>query len=177
MGPTGSGKSNFLDKLIGGKANFAVASLESQSSDVVAVRVKKHPLYKDSIVILDTPGFDNVLKSDLEILEMVSQWLLDVHHMKIRIKGILYFHRITDTRVSGAPNRNMRLMGDLCGTKGAAGAVLVTTMWDQLRSDDIGIRREQDLIKNFWRDMVSNGSTVDRFFNDQASAWDIVGKL
>jgi len=46
----------------------------------------------------------------------------------IRVQGIVYLHRITDNRMSGSPNCNLRVMGDLCGDKGAAGVCLVTTM-------------------------------------------------
>ena len=95
----------------------------------------------------------------------------------IRVQGIVYLHRITDNRMSGSPNRNLRIMGDLCGDKGAAGVCLVTTMWDMLRQPILGQEREGDLKTNFWNDLLANGASTSRFDNTAESAWAIIDKV
>ena len=48
--------------------------LESFTTDVQAVRIS-HPSTGQSIVFVDTPGFDDSNKSDTEVLRMIAQWL------------------------------------------------------------------------------------------------------
>jgi len=79
--------------------------------------------------------------------------------------------------MAGSPHRNLRIMGEICGDKGASGVVLVTTMWDLLKNADVGITREKDLIENFWSEMISHGATFDRFTNSSDSAWSIIDRL
>lgn len=95
----------------------------------------------------------------------------------VRLAGILYLHRITDNRMAGAPYRNLRMFGDLCGDKAARGVVLVTTMWDKLKNQDTGVIRETDLKSNFWADLIKSQATVDRFENTSESARGIIDRL
>jgi GTPase Era involved in 16S rRNA processing len=48
--------------------------LESYTADVQAVRIL-HPSTEQSIVFVDTPGFDDSNKSDTQVLRMIAQWL------------------------------------------------------------------------------------------------------
>jgi predicted GTPase len=91
MGPTGSGKSNvrnisytvfsispvlkIIDTLTNQPGRRSGSRLESCTTEVRAVRLFNHPVYDDRLVFVDTPGFDDTNKSDLEILQMVSNWL------------------------------------------------------------------------------------------------------
>jgi predicted GTPase len=95
MGPTGSGKSNvrdmpyiivfsispglkIIDTLTNQPGKRAGSRLESCTTEVRAVRVFNHPIHGDHLVLVDTPGFDDTNKSDLQILQMVSNWLQKV---------------------------------------------------------------------------------------------------
>lgn len=51
--------------------------------------------------LVDTPGFDDTLKSDIEILMDVAGWLNKAYKAKIPLTGIIYLHRINDVRVGG----------------------------------------------------------------------------
>ncbi|KIM49767.1 hypothetical protein M413DRAFT_59536, partial [Hebeloma cylindrosporum] len=129
-----------------------------------------------SLVCVDTPGFDDTHLSDMEILEMISEWLLYMHRRNIPLAGIFYLHRITDNRMGGTPLRNLRIFTELCGDA-ARNAVLVTTMWDKLTSHTEGERREESLKRNYWHGMIQHGAFVDRFENTFKSAWDVVGTM
>ena len=96
MGPTGSGKSHVRDislayivfstspavKIIDTLANQpgmrSGSRLESCTTDVHAIRSFNHPVYGDRLVFVDTPGFDNSHKSDVEIFQMIGNWLQKV---------------------------------------------------------------------------------------------------
>ena len=51
------------------------SSLASCTKQIQAVRVYEHPKYANRLVLVDTPGFDDTHKSDMEILQMISDWL------------------------------------------------------------------------------------------------------
>jgi predicted GTPase len=94
MGPTGSGKSNvrdmsyiffsispglkIIDTLTNQPGRRAGSRLESCTTEVRAVRLFNHPVHDNHLVFVDTPGFDDTNKSDLEILQMISNWLQKV---------------------------------------------------------------------------------------------------
>ena len=84
-------------------------SLQSHTSEVKAIRV----LFSDgiSLVLVDTPGFDDTNKSDLDILKIIAKWFEDayVHRCRLychwtqhvhsyrhdlEISGVLYLHTI-----------------------------------------------------------------------------------
>jgi len=46
--------------------------LEPHTSEIRATRCT---IGETSIVLVDTPGFDNTKKTDLEILESIAKWL------------------------------------------------------------------------------------------------------
>jgi predicted GTPase len=94
MGPTGSGKSHvrdisyvvfsissgvkIIDTLTGQPGRRSGSRLEPCTSDVSAVRLLNHPVHDDRLVLVDTPGFDDTNKSDLDVLQIVSNWLQKV---------------------------------------------------------------------------------------------------
>ena len=64
-----------IDILTDRPSRRAGTRLESFSNEVSAVRLYNHPVHGDHIVLVDTPGFDDTSKSDLEVLQMISNWL------------------------------------------------------------------------------------------------------
>jgi len=50
--------------------------LESHTSEIRATRCT---IGKTSIVLVDTPGFDDTKKTDLEILESIADWLRETY--------------------------------------------------------------------------------------------------
>ncbi|KDQ53019.1 hypothetical protein JAAARDRAFT_100020, partial [Jaapia argillacea MUCL 33604] len=128
------------------------------------------------VVLVDTPGFDDTKKTDAEILKIIGNWLAKTYGNKVKLAGILYLHRISDNRMSGSPLKNLRMFGKLCGDTAARHVVLVSSMWDRV---DLGValKRETELKENFWKGMLDNGASVDRFTNSPASGWEIVRKV
>jgi hypothetical protein len=64
----------FIDIATEQDGNTVGHGMKSQTSDIRAVRVK-HPTTGDPVIFVDTPGFDDTYKSDVEILTMIAVWL------------------------------------------------------------------------------------------------------
>ena len=93
----------------------------------------------------------------------------------IKLAGIIYLHRITDNPMpaTGRPHCDLNMFGELCGDQAVKKVMLVTTMWDKVQQD-IGARRERDLVEKYWRTMIDYGASTARFLNSAGSAWEIV---
>lgn len=126
--------------------------------------------------LIDTPGFDDTYKTDLEVLKDVAFWLNQAYKAKVRLSGIIYLHRITDTRMTGSMRKNLRMFKKLCGMENLSSVVLATTMWENLKGEATGVSREEQLksTPDFWKDMIDNGSHVFRHMNNQHSAMNII---
>ena len=98
------------------------------------------------------------------------------YEQKVLLSGLLYFHRISGIRVAGTPLRNLNMFKELCGRDNFKNVALVTTMWDQV-SENVGLQREQELKKDFWKEMIRLGSTTHRFHLTEESAWDIINTI
>ncbi|KAF5351036.1 hypothetical protein D9756_008411 [Leucocoprinus leucothites] len=176
MGPTGTGKSTFIQRTT--NYSWIVGhSLQSHTSVVKALRVS----FSDgiSLVLVDTPGFDDTNKSDLEILKIIAKWFEQVYRRKLEISGILYLHRITDNRMGGTPRKNLELFKKVCGEDYFPLMVLVTTMWSERSDEDEAVffERESQLQKDYWGDIIKDPAQVQRFRGTQSSAWNILEEV
>ncbi|KAI6110227.1 P-loop containing nucleoside triphosphate hydrolase protein [Pisolithus thermaeus] len=164
MGPTGAGKSSFIanaknhDKGVGHDEGVG-HDLTSFTSDIKATKLE---FEKSSVVLVDTPGFNDTKKSDLDILNLISDWLnakCQGQTSRPILSAILYFHRISDNRMAGTPLKNLRVFEKLCGENAMSKVTLVTTMWDEV-DDDVGAERLKELKDTYWRAMILQGSTT-----------------
>ncbi|KAI6141058.1 hypothetical protein BKA82DRAFT_1005953 [Pisolithus tinctorius] len=173
MGPTDSGKTTFIDRAVG-RPDLGGGST-SCTKKVHPVRYP-HSDGVRNIVLADTPGCDNSFMTDFQVLWEIAQWLNAVYIKKIKLSGILYFHRISDPRIEEGPLRNYKIFKELCGKDNCKNVILVTTMWDEVR-EEVGSEREQELQSDFWRAMISLGSTTRRFEGTTESARDIINSV
>jgi len=113
------------------------------------------------VYLIDTPGFDDTNRSDVDILATIADWVQQANHERKHLSGIIYFHRITDTRMEGSSMKNLRMFRELCGEKNFSNVILCTTMWDKVEEEE-GRRREQELRnkQTFWGSLVSRGAQV-----------------
>ncbi|KZP23368.1 hypothetical protein FIBSPDRAFT_1015410, partial [Athelia psychrophila] len=175
MGPTGAGKSTFIEYVTQLESGGSVRhGLQPDSSVTQAVRTK-HPKDQDPITFIDTPGFDDAKRTDTETLAQIASWFAKVYKEKISISAIIYLHRISDNRIPGSPLKNLQMFSSMCGQAAMPHVILATTMWSETKPET-GARREEEL-KGFWADMITQGCIVQRFEDSNQSAWEIVGKL
>jgi chromosome condensin MukBEF ATPase and DNA-binding subunit MukB len=72
--------------------------------------------------------------------------------------------------------KNLQIFGKLCGQISMPNIILVTTMWSKV-DQETAERRETDLKREYWKDMIRDGCRTERFKDSYESAWRIVGKL
>ncbi|KAJ8472795.1 hypothetical protein ONZ45_g16529 [Pleurotus djamor] len=175
MGPTGSGKSSFINTAT--KSNRAAVGhhLESCTQAITAYGCR-HPDGNRDVVFVDTPGFDDTNRSDGDILKSIANWLVSMYKSKITLSGIIYLHRISDNRMAGTPLQNLQVFRKLCGAPALSNVILTTTFWDQV-DDATGRLREAELGSNYWRSMIVAGSRVSHFRHSYESAWGTVGQF
>ncbi|KAF9447343.1 hypothetical protein P691DRAFT_671729 [Macrolepiota fuliginosa MF-IS2] len=175
MGPTGTGMTTFISQAIGQDYGDG-HSLQSFTKCVSAVRVT---LDYTRIVLVDTPGFDDKELSDLEVLEIISDWFKKIFEQGSTLSGLLYMHSIAENRMDYTARTNLTMFGELCGKECFEKAALITTMWpDEDHGDfDVSVTRETELKQKFWTNLIDGGARTLRFKNTQQSAWQILDRL
>ncbi|KAI6132292.1 hypothetical protein EV401DRAFT_1849783 [Pisolithus croceorrhizus] len=175
MGPTGVGKSTFVDCAVG---RLDVSVGHDSIPYAKDMRPVRYPHFDGirNIVLVDTPGFDDTLMTDTHVLRQIAHWLNATYKKHMKLTGVLYLHRISDNRVPGTLLRNYNMFKELCGKENFKNVVLVTTMWDKV-TEEVGSAREKELHADFWRSMLNLGSSVHRFEGTMESAWKIINSL
>jgi GTPase SAR1 family protein len=153
LGLTGVGKSSFISNLTAGSATAPVVgqSLQSCTKDVTKYTCKVNGIDFD---LIDTPGFDDSYRSEIEVLRLISEYLVPHVQSGGRIDGVLFLHRIIDVRLSASAIRVAELVKRICGKDFYPYIALVTNMWQSLASRQVGVARLYELLSHpkFWRD-------------------------
>jgi len=173
MGPTGAGKSTFIERATGHDGKTIGHKLRSFTSDIRTVRTT-HPTAGYPVLLVDTPGFDDMDGSDMEIIIRVVEFLVKIYKGDFDLASIVYLHKISDNRMTRAVPKNLRIFTSLCGQKVMPSVALATTMWSKVTSVE-GNGREEELRCDFWKEMVEAGCRIHRFKDTHDSAWHIIG--
>lgn len=132
-----------------------------------------------NVYLIDTPGFDDTVRDDTDVLRDIADWLTKVYEKRTDLRGVIYLHRITDPRMQGSAMKNLFMFKKLCGPEGLKNVILATTMWENVLEED-GHRREAELrdTPDYWKDMIEkHGSRMVRHQNSGASAKSIITNL
>ncbi|KAG8849244.1 hypothetical protein FS842_001075 [Serendipita sp. 407] len=172
MGPTGVGKTTFINCVANRGDRGVGHGIESCTPEVSLVNVE-HTVHGRKVVLVDTPGFDDTYKSDTEILTMIASFLVKTYTNNLKLDTILYLHRIIDTRMTGSLLKNLKLFVSLCGVQSMPTVTIVTTMWSNANAER-GEDREQELKEKMWFDMIKNGCDVKQFTGTFESALEII---
>ncbi|PPQ73645.1 hypothetical protein CVT24_007631 [Panaeolus cyanescens] len=186
-GPTGAGKSTFLEALAGDKSlQISKDQLEGCTQTVTAYEIENACFYytgEDEICLLDSPGFSDSDISEAEIVEMVTQWLQN--HNADRLHSLLYFCPITDIRLPGSRRRTINMLKSFIkasnpsvnGLTNDGSLTIATTMWDNVWNERVRERAEKNyaqLKDNVFEDMIANGAGIAKFMNTQSSSLHIL---
>lgn len=131
---------------------------------------------RSRVLLIDTPGFDDSARTDSEILTEISRLLSAQYEAGVSLKGVIYLHRITDIRYAGSSVKTLEIFKKICGKVALKNVLLVSTRWNEV-DEALGASREQQLRDNFWAYMLSNGSTMARFYGNRESAVGIASQL
>jgi len=122
-----------------------------------------------TLVLVDTPGFNDTYRSKEEIVKTILDWLTTSR----RLSGIIYLHRIVDPRMQGSALSNLRMFQKLCGDEAFRNVVLVTSFWDMI-DESVGEAREAELRNKdeYWAKMVRKGSQIKRYNRNDPTSTD-----
>jgi DNA repair exonuclease SbcCD ATPase subunit len=128
--------------------------------------------------LIDTPGFDDTNRSDVQVLQDLAHWLSGSFKYGIRLSGVVFLHRISDPRMASSARRNLLMFKKLCGEKAYQSVILGTTHWSNVSPQD-GTRRERELIETdeYWGLMCKKGSRVFRYANTRESALSLISYI
>lgn len=113
------------------------------------------------------------------MLKELAKHLAAAYGSKIRLSGLIYLHRIMDTRFGGASGRNLRTFKKLTGKENLGSVVLATTFWKKpLSSDDVNRETQLDTDPRFgWSKMLDEGARSMRQNGDADSGAEIIQHL
>lgn len=126
--------------------------------------------------MIDTPGFDDTVRSDTQILTEISRILAFQYESGLKLKGVIFFHRITDIKMGGTSMKTLQICRKICGQDALKNVMLVTTRWNEVEKS-VGAQREEELRAHFWKFMLDFGSTMARYHGDKDSAVTIASQL
>lgn len=109
---------------------------------------------------------------------MLVDWLTSMYRAGQKLSGILYLHRIADTRLRGSSLRNLNMFRQLIGDEFHKNLTLGTTCWS-LVSSKVGLDRENELKdhSSFWKVMISKGARLERIPDDATKARNLVYEI
>ncbi|KAF9043923.1 hypothetical protein BJ165DRAFT_1478665 [Panaeolus papilionaceus] len=171
IGPSGVGKSSFINK--GARRSILKVGHGLETTTKSFSHVLCPSANSQRIVLVDTPPFPLSMQDEKKI----KKWMQKSLGRNVTFHGILYLHRITDNRVNENPRTHFNTFQSLVGTRFHSRVALVTTMWDTLRDERIGARREQEIKSGEWQDMVQQGSIIERHHNTPESVHAIIDKM
>ncbi|KAH0832405.1 hypothetical protein J3R83DRAFT_13441 [Lanmaoa asiatica] len=153
MGPTGSGKTTFVN-LASGSSLGVGQGLESCTSEVQA----------------STPFSVGE--------KQVPASFVTSYKAGIRFAGVIYMQRISDVKVTGSTRQSFRMFQELCGEETYPNVLLVTCMWDTV-SPDVGNSRYQELATKdiFFKPVLEKGAQMMRHNNTRESVLEIIRNL
>ena len=130
-----------------------------------------------TLVLIDTPGFDDTIRSDDEILKEIAVFLEAQRQLNVHLKGIIYLHRITDERMQGSALKYLQVFRELCGIAAFRNVIFLTTMWHKQMDKEVGYERMQELRKKFLASMEKKNCYVAKFDGSAEMARGLVKRL
>lgn len=132
------------------------------------------------LTLLDTPGFNDQTRDDLEILGEIALFLTSQNLPPVC--AIVFTHAITENRVTGSSRLNLNIAKALCGETHYSRLALLTTMWNKTPNDEareLFQRREAQILTSltFWGGMNETGGQHARFDGSSTSGMDFLKQL
>ncbi len=187
MGVTGAGKTTFASHA-SGQGDLGIGhGLDPCTQDPLAIHFN---LDGHRIVLIDTPGFDDDQRNDIEILSDVANWL---SHQSLLSKnqpldGLILLHPVTRDGVSGMERRRTQLLETILGKDAYKRVTIATTMWSSVKPDratrleaeyfgSLDKRRGRLSEMGIWHNFRREGARVVKHENHPKSAHDIIRNI
>lgn len=116
-----------------------------------------------TIVLVDTPGFNDTDMEDEDVYLLLTDWIKETHEKGRKFSGLLYLHPINKTREKGSDVRSLKIFKRLVGNTNFHNVIIGMTFCD-VEEPEVVASRERVLRESpeFWADMVTAGATVTR---------------
>lgn len=125
--------------------------------------------------LIDTPGFNDTQRPDVEILNDIVDY---IRSRNLKIVAVIYLHRITERKVTGSTRLNLRMLRAMCGEHYIQNIVFASTVWGTVSETSMAATelRETEIntSKSFWGDMLDRGAGYERWTGTAESARAIV---
>lgn len=147
IGPTGSGKSSFINTASGTLA-MAIGNEHSSCTRTVESALP-FEFEGRAVTLIDTPGIDDTtLCSDVDVMRMLVTFL-ESNYTGKKVTGIIYMHRISDIG-GGISLRCLRTLRALLGDSEFTGVVILASRTEGLILDaeEVGKSRQHQLEPN-----------------------------
>ncbi|KAF9031913.1 hypothetical protein BJ165DRAFT_1616456, partial [Panaeolus papilionaceus] len=144
MGPTGSGKSAFIEALALEKAlSISGDSLDGVTKHVVCYRVKNLQDGELPVILMDTPGLLDPCISESRVVGMISKELEVLRiSVEMAVVTLCYFHPIDVPRMGATRRGAVKFLQGFAQTFKANNVNVVTTMWNKLWNDKLSTAAE-----------------------------------
>ncbi|KAG0634940.1 hypothetical protein HOY80DRAFT_1058450 [Tuber brumale] len=150
----GAGKSYFIKEVSGNSEVVLSGDLYSCTHKVQSCSFE----YEGArVTLVDTPGFDNAIRSDTEILREIADWTSVTYGEKRLLSGIIYLHPITHSRMEGSALKNLRMFQSLYGRKFQKNIFLTKTQWSSADPAKGEVRENSLRNGDFWGGLIDKG--------------------
>ncbi|KIK19429.1 hypothetical protein PISMIDRAFT_152984 [Pisolithus microcarpus 441] len=173
MGKTGSGMSNFINKLTRMQPEDGADQLSSCTKTVCPYECYHNG---QRFIFVDTPGFNNEQLPQWTVLTAIAKWLKETYQKSIKLTGVIYTHNLREDGMCAVDEQSFQSLCRLCGNEAADRVRLVTTMWDDVDESE-AVEVEGKLKRTHWQSFIQAGAQPQRFDNTSKSAWNIVESL
>lgn len=133
-----------------------------------------------SIVLIDTPGFDDDQRSDVMILEDIAKWMALRGYVKDHLlDGLIFLHPVLFNRVGGSERNRTRLLQAILGKDAYSRVIIATTFWESIKNEE-EINKWLDGRMNVggvWHQMIEHGAQMIRHNKSKESADNIIREI
>ncbi|KAG8753158.1 hypothetical protein FRC14_006364 [Serendipita sp. 396] len=194
IGPTGSGKSTFINYAAGGNGSgseicsglkpctktmrLTSVCFKGGQSIVTSASIASSSKLGGSttertIWFVDTPGLNVSDAMDTRSFNMIAQFLIPAQTRGLQLE-ILYLHRITDNRTADSPLRHLQLLATFCPNIPMPNTIIVTTMWSNEFDKERGRARQTELANEFANSETHKGCKFAGFQDSYESVYGII---
>ncbi|KAF9044038.1 hypothetical protein BJ165DRAFT_179400 [Panaeolus papilionaceus] len=164
MGPTGAGKSSFIEALgLNSAEKISSGRLEGFTQSVSTYRLNNIKFNGHPVYLVDSPGFADTKISEMTIVTMLQKWIRDGG---LYFNCILYLTPINCVRLPGSQRRVLETFKQLTGISTSGQITITTTMWDMIHGEQAMMRAEctfQQLENDIWKSCIDQGARIDKF--------------
>jgi hypothetical protein len=131
-----------------------------------------------TVVLIDTPGFDSILQTDSDIVADLQKHL-NQHYQGRHLHAIVYLHNISIPRLAGSSKASLDSLRRICGN--AASSVqtaIVTTFWDRIQPK-VGEQRQAELwaSSDLLQDLLKNGAILVKMPHSRSEKQKLIAYL